>query len=126
MIRVPFGMLCAVLGLAGLAFADYTPGETFDYFDKTSYKDRDWNVSFFENCDMPEYSSTEWVEEDGERFLRFTLKNGQVGGVQLRQPRQAQGAVVGARGAQADQRPGAGPRLLVDLSDSLRQGVHRQ
>ena len=74
-------MMLAVL-LAGVhaAFADWTPGRSFDYFDKTSYKDRDWNVEFYENCQMPDYHSAQWVEEDGERFLRFTLKNGQVGG----------------------------------------------
>ena len=75
-------VLCAVLLLVGarVASADYTPGYSFDYSNKTTYKDRDWNVSFYENCDLPEYSSTEWVREGGERFLRFTLKDGQVGG----------------------------------------------
>lgn len=77
----PVVMMLAVL-LAGVhvAFADWTPGRSFDYFDKTSYKDRDWNVEFYENCQMPDYHSAQWVEEEGERFLRFTLKNGQVGG----------------------------------------------
>lgn len=69
-----------VLWMGGVASADYTAGRSFDYFDKTAYKDRDWNVMFYENCALPEYSSTEWIEEEGERFLRFTLKNGQVGG----------------------------------------------
>lgn len=72
---------CFMVGLLGqVASADYTPGSDFGYSNKTTYQDSDWNVSFYDNCALPEYSSTEWVEEDGERFLRFTLKNGQVGG----------------------------------------------
>ena len=70
----------AAVFFAGAGSADWTSVGGFDYFDKTSYKDRDWNVEFYENCDMPEYHSAQWIEEDGERFLRFTLKNGQVGG----------------------------------------------
>lgn len=63
-----------------VASADYTAGRSLDYFGKRAYTDSDWNVTFFENCDLPEYSSTRWLQEEGERFLRFTLKNGQVGG----------------------------------------------
>ena len=80
MIRVlPVALFLAVW-LAGSAFADYTRGQDHNYFGKTTYTDNDWNVSFYENCELPEYSSTQWIEEEGERFLRFTLKNGQVGG----------------------------------------------
>ena len=75
-------ILMAAVFLAGIqgASADYTASGSFDYFDKTTYQDTDWNVAFYENCDMPSYSSTQWVEEEGERFLRFTLRDGQVGG----------------------------------------------
>lgn len=73
-------VLCFLILAPAAAFGDYTAGPTFDYFSKTAYKDRDWNVTFYENCDLPAYSSTQWVMEEGERFLRFTLKNGQVGG----------------------------------------------
>ncbi len=72
--------VAVLLAATHLAFADYTAGRSFDYVNKTAYKDRDWNVMFYENCDLPEYSSTRWIRENGERFLRFTLKNGQVGG----------------------------------------------
>ena len=72
--------LALLLAMSGTTFADYTPGRSFDYFGKTTYKDKDWNVMFYENCSLPEYSSTKWVQEEGERFLRFTLKDGQVGG----------------------------------------------
>jgi len=74
------GAVFGMLWMGGTAFADYTEGRSFNYFNKTTYNDRDWNVMFYENCALPEYSSTQWVEEGGERFLRFTLKNGQVGG----------------------------------------------
>ena len=75
-------ILAVAVLLAGAhgAWADWTADRSFDYFSKTSYKDRDWNVEFYDNCGLPEYSSVDWVEEGGERFLRFTLKDGQVGG----------------------------------------------
>jgi len=78
--RILIVMVAVVLAAIHVASADYTPGQSFDYFNKTTYEDRDWNVMFYENCHLPEYSSTEWVHEEGERFLRFTLKDGQVGG----------------------------------------------
>ena len=52
----------------------------FDTGSKTTYQDKDWNVEFYENCDLPDSSSIRWVTEGKETFLRFTLKNGQVGG----------------------------------------------
>ncbi|MCY4488135.1 MAG: heparin lyase I family protein [Deltaproteobacteria bacterium] len=72
--------VAVLLAATHVASADYTPGRSFDYSSKTAYTDRDWNVTFYENCDLPEYASTQWLREKGERFLRFTLKNGQVGG----------------------------------------------
>ena len=72
--------LALLLAMSGTAFGDYTPGRSFDYFGKTTYKDKDWNVMFYQNCSLPEYTSTKWGREEGERFLRFTLKDGQVGG----------------------------------------------
>lgn len=80
MYRLIIAMAAVLFAGVQAASADWTSVGGFDYFDKTSYKDRDWNVEFYENCDMPEYHSAQWIEEDGERFLRFTLKNGQVGG----------------------------------------------
>ena len=56
---------------------------TAGYFDtggKTTYQDRDWNVEFYDSCVLPESSSVKWVTEGKETFLRFTLKNNQVGG----------------------------------------------
>ena len=80
LLRILIIAVTVLLAATPLALADYTPGRSFDYVNKTAYKDRDWNVMFYENCDLPEYSSTRWIRENGERFLRFTLKNGQVGG----------------------------------------------
>ena len=73
-------VVAALLTGSHVASADYTPGRSFNHFSKTAYKDRDWNVTFYENCDLPEDSSTQWLREKGGRFLRFTLKNGHVGG----------------------------------------------
>lgn len=78
--RILIAVVALVLTGIYVSSADYTPGRSFDYFNKTTYRDRDWNVMFYENCELPEYSSTEWIEEKGERFLRFTLEDGQVGG----------------------------------------------
>ena len=73
-------MIAVLCAGAQVASADYTPGRIFDdSHRKTGYKDSDWNVQFYENCDLPEYSSVGWVREGGEKFLRFTLKNGHVG-----------------------------------------------
>lgn len=52
----------------------------FDTSGRTTYRDKDWNVEFYDNCGLPESSSARWVTEGKETFLRFTLKNKQVGG----------------------------------------------
>ncbi len=52
----------------------------FDTGGRTTYQDKDWNVEFYENCDLPDSSSVRWVTEGKETFLRFKLKNKQVGG----------------------------------------------
>lgn len=52
----------------------------FDTGDRTTYQDKDWNVEFYDSCNLPESSSVRWVTEGKETFLRFTLKNEQVGG----------------------------------------------
>lgn len=52
----------------------------FDTAGRTTYRDKDWNVGFYDNCGLPESSSARWVTEGKETFLRFTLKNKQVGG----------------------------------------------
>ena len=43
---------------------------------KAYWKDSDWNVGFQKVCD----GNPDWAEENGNRFLRFTLENGRIGG----------------------------------------------
>ena len=59
----------------GISTAGY-----FDTGDNTTYQDKDWNVEFYDNCGLPESSSARWITDGKETFLRFTLKNNQVGG----------------------------------------------
>lgn len=79
-LRATTFVMAVVLFAGAPAAADWTPGRSFDdYFSKTAYKDRDWNVTFYDNCGLPQYSSVDWVREEGEKFLRFTLKDEDVG-----------------------------------------------
>jgi hypothetical protein len=41
--------------------------------------DSDWNISFYDDCGMPSVNSTKWLTEDGNRFIRFTLNNRDIG-----------------------------------------------
>ena len=41
--------------------------------------DEDWDVSFYSNCQLPK-NSISTIEENGNKFLRFQLKNMQKGG----------------------------------------------
>ena len=41
--------------------------------------DKEWNVSFYSNCQLPK-NSISTIEENGNKFLRFQLKNMQKGG----------------------------------------------
>lgn len=43
-------------------------------------KDKDWNRGFDSNCPLPHYKAIQWMEEEGRRFLRFTLNDGDKGG----------------------------------------------
>lgn len=42
------------------------------------YKDADWTHPFYKSCELPT-GSVNWLEEGGNRFLRFTLEDGQKG-----------------------------------------------
>lgn len=48
-----------------------------------SYKDSDWSVSMIDNCGFPvakgENASVTWVRLEGEKKLRFTLREGERG-----------------------------------------------
>ena len=80
LLRVTTAVLAAVLFVGVQAAADWTADSAFDTGSKTTYQDKDWNVMFYANCDLPRYSSIQWVTEGSERFLRFTLKDGHIGG----------------------------------------------
>ena len=41
--------------------------------------DKGWDVSFYSNCQLPE-NTINTIEENGNKFLRFQLKNAQKGG----------------------------------------------
>jgi len=43
------------------------------------YKDEDWSHSFYNNCGFPSKKNVKWHTENEIRFLRFTLKDKQVG-----------------------------------------------
>ena len=43
---------------------------------KAYWKDPDWNVGFYPVCD----GNPEWAEEKGNKFLRFSLEDGRIGG----------------------------------------------
>ena len=77
-----FLLLIIIVFLAGCKTSSDLVSSTgyFDTGGRTTYQDKDWNVEFYDNCDLPDSSSVRWVTEGKETFLRFTLKNGQVGG----------------------------------------------
>ena len=77
-----FLLLIIIVFLAGCKTASdgISPAGHFDTGRRTTYQDSDWNVEFYDNCGLPESSSARWVTEGNETFLRFTLKNKQVGG----------------------------------------------
>ena len=76
-----FLLLIIIVFLAGCKTSSdmVSPAGYFDTGGKTTYQDKDWNVEFYESCDLPDSNSIRWVTEGNETFLRFTLKNGQVG-----------------------------------------------
>ena len=41
--------------------------------------DKDWDVGFYSNCQLPK-NTISTIEENGNKFLRFQLKNMQIGG----------------------------------------------
>ena len=53
------------------------------YSEGEKFKDIDWNMTFFDNCGFSSTSGDKqnlrWMEENENKFLRFTLHNKQVG-----------------------------------------------
>ena len=77
-----FLLLVVIVCLAGCKTSSdmISSAGHFDTGGSSTYQDKDWNLEFYENCDLPESSSIRWVTEGKETFLRFTLKNKHVGG----------------------------------------------
>ena len=71
--------LIIVVFLAGCKADGVSPAGYFDASGKTTYQDRDWNIEFYDNCGFPGINSAQWITEGKETFLRFTLKNNEVG-----------------------------------------------
>ena len=46
----------------------------------TGGNDKDWNLSFYDNCGMPKIDSMQWIEEGGNKFIRFQLRDKDYGG----------------------------------------------
>jgi hypothetical protein len=42
---------------------------------KTGGNDKDWNLSFYDNCGMPSMDSVEWIKEGDNEFIRFQLRD---------------------------------------------------
>ena len=40
-----------------------------------NYKDKDWNETFYADNKLPSRNSIEWISEEGNKFLRFRLKD---------------------------------------------------
>ncbi len=77
-----FLLLIIIVFLAGCKTSSdmISPAGYFDTGSRTTYQDSDWNIEFYENCALPDSNSVRWATEGKETFLRFTLKNKQVGG----------------------------------------------
>lgn len=55
--------------------------------DSTGVVDKEWNLSFYSNCQLP-LNAISTIEENGNKFLRFELQNMQKGGcLSDREPR---------------------------------------
>ncbi|MEP3198796.1 MAG: hypothetical protein ABJO57_13050 [Lentilitoribacter sp.] len=63
-------LLLAMLASLSLAVPAYADMQT----------DSDWNWSGKPNCKHPRNDSAQWIEEDGRRFVRFQLRDGDIGG----------------------------------------------
>ena len=69
-----FGL--TVLGLSFLLFGCQTvTGRYINNATGSNFKDDDWNETFYDNAGLPSANSIKWIEENGNNFLRFTLKD---------------------------------------------------
>ncbi len=52
---------------------------TYSYSKGLSYKDKDWNIYFYDNCGLPSNNNLNWIKEKNNKFLRFQLSDKQIG-----------------------------------------------
>lgn len=64
--------LVAILLCSGCNTSAFMRGNTL--------QDEDWNIPFTSNCPLPHYDSIHWVSESDQRYMRFTLSDGDKGG----------------------------------------------
>ena len=61
----------------------FSTNSSVGYSKGEKYIDSDWNMTFYNHCGFPSSKGKEqnvkWVEKDENKFLRFSLYNGQVG-----------------------------------------------
>ena len=58
-----------------------TGGHVFEAaYSRTNHTDDDWNLTFYENCSIPDRDSIKWMEEDKNKFIRFQLRDKDYGG----------------------------------------------
>ena len=55
----------------------------YSYSKGFNYKDRDWNIYFYDNCGFPSNKKNNknliWINEKNNKFLRFQLSDKQIG-----------------------------------------------
>ena len=61
----------------------FSTNSSVAYSKGEKYIDTDWNMTFYNHCGFPsskgKKQNVKWVEKDENKFLRFSLYNGQVG-----------------------------------------------
>ena len=61
----------------------FSTNSSFAYSKGEKYIDSDWNMTFYDHCGFPssegKKQNVKWEEKDENKFIRFSLYNGQVG-----------------------------------------------
>lgn len=81
--RTPLEYLNCFALVSLLAVSLHTLTSTGAHASGKKYKDKDWNEAAYDNCGLPvssgSNSSAQWVRANGDRKMRMTLRQGQVG-----------------------------------------------
>lgn len=65
-----------IITLSGCQTTQRIPNTNAGY---GNYYDNDWNETFYDNAGLPSKNSIRWVKEGDDRYLRFKLKNKDIG-----------------------------------------------